>query len=931
VVNKRKILQSAQKHLQKGALDRALKDYQSLLEVDPRDANVRLKVGDLHLRRGETAPAIDAYLKVAAQFMGDGFDAKAVAIYKQVTRIDARRHDVYEPLAELYQRMGLGAEAMAALQAAADAHHRAGRRREALELLRRMASLDPANAASRLKVAELLRQERLAEEAVVEYREAAAELERQGDAEGAAAALERALELGAGAELRERAARLRLRSGQAERAEALARGVVEAEPDAPGGWELLAEIHQEAGRERELTEVYRRLAEVYRKRGDEERARSILQRFVPVEPFAEGREELGSFEAALGGDAALGESLAPDFGEGGVDLELDEDLTASAGDGARPLALEGSEAEPPAPPQAPPAGGDLVEGDAQQLLAEANVYLRYGKLDRALACLRALLAREPGHLLGLEKLAEAQVALGDSAAAAAAYARAASLARETGEAERFEALRGRLASLDPAAAQAFGSAAVGGPAPAGVEVAAGEEYLDEDVEFSIDAPDAGPGPDAHATQWLDPTGATSATEIELDDEAAPTPEDAQSSPEPAPPPPGLSPALLETLAEARFYAEHGLREEAEASYRRVLEAAPGHPEAAQRLGELARARERSRVAPAPALRVPAAASAAHELAQDAFGLDEEGFDPFADEPDAPHAAAPAGAPPPSTSPSPAPPPEAGPAAPAPRAAEPAPGKAERSAVRAAPAQAEVTLPGVGDGAFDLAAELSEALGSSPARDASTEGEGFTALFQEFKRGVLQTLRSGDGESRYDLGIAYREMGLLEDALEEFRAALHAPARRLDALHMLAVCSLDLGRAQEVLALLEETLAGPELPESHAAILHFDLGRVHEALGQCGEALGAYRRAAHLDVGCGEVGERIAALEERGGTGAEPAPPETEPVPRYESFEDLVAEADATGEPAPEPAAPEGAEPPAAEAREPETERPRPRRKRISFF
>ena len=64
-INKRKVLQSAQKHLQKGALDKALKDYQTLLEADPKDVNLRLKVGDLHLRLGKNDDAVTAYLKVA--------------------------------------------------------------------------------------------------------------------------------------------------------------------------------------------------------------------------------------------------------------------------------------------------------------------------------------------------------------------------------------------------------------------------------------------------------------------------------------------------------------------------------------------------------------------------------------------------------------------------------------------------------------------------------------------------------------------------------------------------------------------------------------------------------------------------------------------------------------------------------------------------
>ena len=112
-VNKRKILESAQKHLQRGALDKALEDYQTLLKADPKDSNIRLKVGDLHLKLGRSQDAIDAYLRVAQQFANDGFDAKAVALYKQITKLDDKRFEVHTQLGELYQRMGLDAEAIA--------------------------------------------------------------------------------------------------------------------------------------------------------------------------------------------------------------------------------------------------------------------------------------------------------------------------------------------------------------------------------------------------------------------------------------------------------------------------------------------------------------------------------------------------------------------------------------------------------------------------------------------------------------------------------------------------------------------------------------------------------------------------------------------------------------------------------------------------
>ncbi|HKJ24383.1 MAG TPA: tetratricopeptide repeat protein, partial [Myxococcota bacterium] len=184
-LNKRKILDAAQKYLQKGSLDKALKEYQKVLDADPKDSNVRLKVGDVQLRKGNSEAAIESYLEVARLFMKNGFDAKAVALFKQITKIDEKRYDIYEPLAELYQRLSLTSEAMQALQTAAEAHQREGRKKEGLTLLRKMASLDPSNTTTRMKVAEMLWNADLQDDALAEYDEVVTELGRQGDHENA--------------------------------------------------------------------------------------------------------------------------------------------------------------------------------------------------------------------------------------------------------------------------------------------------------------------------------------------------------------------------------------------------------------------------------------------------------------------------------------------------------------------------------------------------------------------------------------------------------------------------------------------------------------------------------------------------------------------------------------------------------------------------
>jgi tetratricopeptide (TPR) repeat protein len=194
-VNKRKVLDAARKYAQKGAKEKALKEYHTLLKHDPRDAKLHLEIGDCYRRWGQIDEAVTQYARVADQYKGDGFDARAVAVFKQILNLDPKRYTAYVSLAELYQRMGLDAEALGALQAAADGYHKEGQKREALDLLRRMATLDPTNTTSRLKVAELLRQEGMEDDALSEFEAVGVELAKQGATESFISVQERILEL----------------------------------------------------------------------------------------------------------------------------------------------------------------------------------------------------------------------------------------------------------------------------------------------------------------------------------------------------------------------------------------------------------------------------------------------------------------------------------------------------------------------------------------------------------------------------------------------------------------------------------------------------------------------------------------------------------------------------------------------------------------
>ncbi len=867
--------------------------------------------------------------------------------------------------------------------------------------------------------------------------------------------------------------KLWLERSQAKRAEGFARKLVELDPERGESHELLAHVLTDLGDEERAIDSFRKAADAWIAHGMEDRARAILQRHVPSEPFDFGGVtdpiELGSMAAAAR------EAESP-FGEEGIGGEPavvadeftfvgGEDLLAEEAESPAPLPVVPAAKPPepvaaPAAPAASAAAGELEEpADVEQLLAEAGVYLRYGKRERAVASLELLLAREPDHLAALELLGDAYAGAEDTARAVEAWTRAAHRAIAAGDATRVATLRGRIEVIDAAAAAALpapaepprASAAATmlfeAPAAPEADAAADDSGSPDEIEIDIDAAEFGDATDESAAdetgtfgadieevsgvpqgdvetaeadaaagdveieidadafiQTLDEGGVDAAAEepvaieseslaaIEpagdtapLDEpeipghfEVAPARDDAAVEPFEAPAPfavgaehdeapelevaseaplalevhpqpeapaapepeaaaaqvpaaaraPGdlsstSSAEITEDLEEAAFYFEQGLLDEAEAIYQRVAQRAPNHPAALLRLGEIAVARGQDAATPvadvaqADAELAAAGASSAAAVQDieppDDLDLTAREFgpaNPWQDEEDEGGAGAEAvtDAPPDLVQPDALQPDVAqreatGPGVAA-AAESPAPelGAAPASIPEAraeALSEHELTAPDVsiaedaGAPAFDLAAELSEALvdGAPATRaGASTDEDGFSSLFSEFKRGVSRTLGEGDVETHFDLGIAYREMGLLDDAIGEFHYALGSTVRRLDALHMMGLCALDVGRALDAIGHLEQALASPEVPAERETALRFDLGRAHEAQGDPDRALDAFGRVAELDAGFQDVAARIDALRSGLAAARADAAGRETGGEAYESFDDLVAEA-----------------------------------------
>jgi tetratricopeptide (TPR) repeat protein len=1023
--NKRKILETARKLAQKGAKDKALKEYQKLVKLDPKDAKLRLEIGDAYRRWGQVDEAIDTYSKVADQYTKEGFDARAVAVYKQILNLDPARYESYQPLAELYERMGLTSEAISAFQMAADGFHKQGNKREALELLRKMATIDPTNTTSRIKVAELLRQEELHEEAIAEYEQVAHELERQGDVESTVKVYKRILEIEPDrTETLVQVARSLLGRNEAAQAEPFASHALETADKEPDHYELLADVYRAQNKDEEMAGVYRRLADLYRERGDEDRARDIQQRYVPAAEFSAGEDEepetltdpLDGGEL-LGGESDAGADLLGGDSDAGDELLLESDMIEASGGsslsagipaletedlspdpiGIPEMEASASPVEPmlQAPYTAAPPSEPLEDVDAEQILAEASVYLRYGKRDKAIAHLERILAGEPDHRLALEKLGEAYVESGEHEKAVEYFVRSFKCAEEEGDDAAVDVLRARIAALDPDAAAALD------PQPEAPPEPEPEELPDVD-ELSVDEDGDESTLDAELDEGAIEIDIDVEDEFEAVDDAA-VPDEAPDAPEvdgqvPAAEERGVADVadasisgaslssaatqqILDDLEEADFYMEQNLLDEAEAIYQRVLAVAPNHPRALARLGEVAaqrgsdspaaEAEPSEAAAPPPVVAEETAPEIDDEIAlaesdgapdsiaddladldiddemeveapiEDAAEDSEDGTEDASIEAVAEGASAEVES---AVEPPLEDPPGASDAEPEPLSVD------EPAAASAEPA------PAFGDG-FDLAAELSDAFddataGSSFSGDSADDG--FTAVFEAFKQGVSETVSEGDHDTHYDLGIAYKEMGLLDDAIQEFRVAMQSPNRRAECLHMVGLCALEAGQPQLAVENFTEQLEAPDLSDEHKLAGRFQLGCAYRAMGDLARARSALEAVAALDPSFCDVGAILADLPEappdadvsdadtEGGfesfddvmTEASEEEDEPEPDPG-ESFDDLVEEAnayepnaadDTPAAPASPPAAEQHPEPAAPAATQPKKKK----KKKISF-
>jgi tetratricopeptide (TPR) repeat protein len=818
-VDKNKVAAEATKLVQKGHFDKAIKAYEKILAEDAKDVRVLLKVGELQQKKGDNAAAAETFGKVADAYGEQGFFLKAVAVYKQMLKLAPDDVRVNERLAALYQQLGILSDAMAQLQLVAAAAERAGDQAKVLDVLRRIVELEPDNVGSAVKLGELYAKQNQPKLALEQLRRAAEQLRGLNRADEYVKVAERIAFLAPDdVALMRELAHLHLARGDTKRALAKLQLCFKADPKHLETLGLLAQAFKDLGQVQKTVSVYKELAHLQVEKGRPEDARATWRRVLELEP--RDPEAL----------QAVGPAPAPAPARATAPARPVVPAPPPAARAAPPPPPVRASAPAPSAAPAQPAAGAPSPGGPQaipKLLTETDVYLKYGLHEKALEHLQKVFAIDPDHLEAREKALHVRAARGDSAGAAEEAARVARLALARGLADRARAALARLRELAPShpALSAFEAERAG----AAEEAVALDEG--EDLVLEVEPPPAPAGADALALTAASEAGDEVVEEepIAVDDEAVMFDDEPAAGAAPAAAPPLAAKAIAPPAPAARI-PPPPVAAARSAVATPALVPPPPSPPSSPRAPAPGRPSPPPPAPPATPARARAVAAAQEDLDEELqeidFFLEQELLDEARDVLLRLLAFYPNDA----------------------RLLERR-SALERKAAPAPAAPATPERPASADESFDIARELADELGAQPAGPAADEFQySVEDVFDQFKKGIAQTVKAEDADTHYDLGIAYKEMGLLDDALHEFEVALTGKGRKkeIDCLTMIAVCRMEKGEPTAAVEAYQRALRSDCVTPDAARAIHYEIAAAYEASGDLPAALQSIQKVLRAD-------------------------------------------------------------------------------------
>ncbi|WP_437709854.1 tetratricopeptide repeat protein [Sorangium sp. So ce448] len=884
-VDRDKVLQTAQKLVERKRFDKAIAEYQKLVADDPKDVRTLLKIGDLYLKTEEYVEAITTYERVGQFYSLQGFALKAIAVYKQIREIIHKHVPQYEDrfghivprLAEIYTQLGLTSDALAAYDEVATRLLRAGRDRDAIDIFKRVVDLDPNNPLAYLRLAEALIRVRDYDAAIQRFGTAAELLLKLGRRDDALKVVERLLQHRPDARFARMAAEIYLDRGDPSDAMSALTKLQIAFKENPRDLEtlaLLARAFDLLGQPAKAIEVQKESARIAKEAGRVDQFTALVSALLARAPNDEGVRQLAAQIAPSSRNtrASIDVELEEDEDEEAEELDVEDDEPASA----VPIPLRAS--QPSTSPIASP----------RQIVAHAESLRRDRQYDKAIALLKGGVARLPAARELREKLCDVLIEAGDQDAAVEqmlAFAQQLASEDAVDDAAR---LLDEVLLLDPGNAQATEMLNL-----LGYAVPQEEELAEED------------GPEASPTGGENDAYASEVPSQDLYDPDAPLP--------------------------AYTLDEDG-----------VVEALPRRPELVTHLDD-----PFANEPPLPSFPIEDVEEV--EDVEELEAIDDEEEETASVNPsrvpEHPLAVAASQAPPPASSIPPppvlaAPPPALySPVSGRPASVRPVSGRSvPPGSLRRADALDEDALEEVEffaqHGMFDEARNiLEEQLARLPnhpllmerlrevtelASDArvvvraATDNESGTravprgserpdedrafdiaeslkmidelevvpgsvtgvqddprqisveSVFEQFKAGVAAQISESDASTHYDLGVAYKEMGLYADAIGEFELAARDPGRECVCQSMIGVTHLQMGNIEAGIDALIRGLHASHKTVEQELALTYEIANAYEMRGVPEQALYYFQRVARMSPSYsdprGSVAERLRRID-----------------------------------------------------------------------
>ena len=300
---KEKALKTANRFLQRGQVDKAIREYEKLAVIHDRDPRLRHKLGELYARKRRVSEALDEFRWVASHYEGEGFYLKAAAIYKQMLELDADRMDVHIHLGEIYRSQGKTSEAAFHFGTVARRVEKEGSQSEKVAMYERLVRISPEDHDAFMRLIGLYVDSGQTPKAIERLETVADTMRAAGDTEQLLAILDRLCGIAETNESYSREiAAIHLESGKARAAVNRLQACFRANPQDTLTLSLLGRAFSELGQTDKAVQVYTELSRIHGVRGD-------FDAQAEVERQLRQLESSGGVVDAASADA--GESVAP--------------------------------------------------------------------------------------------------------------------------------------------------------------------------------------------------------------------------------------------------------------------------------------------------------------------------------------------------------------------------------------------------------------------------------------------------------------------------------------------------------------------------------------------------------------------------------------------------------------------------------------------